>query len=386
MNSIKPIHTPPPPEEMGSRLARVRQEMEARELDAYVAASPDNVFYLTNFANFVHERPFILVVTRSGAPLFLAPKLEVPHVRTRAVGSIEIVTYPEFPARPGEGWVDHLRPLLSAGGRVGLESTCPLQVYEATPGTRVRTDVIEDVRLVKSDYELGRIAYGCALLSDAHALLLSGATPGKSLPQVNAELSGMMMQRVLGDLPSTNVLATRLTSAFQPPSVSHDPHNFTDVNMAMESGGPHVSVINCVINGYGAEIERTFFLEDVPEEARRPFQVMMEARSLAMELTVPGAVMGEIDRKVNAVFENAGYREYLLHRTGHGIGVTGHEGPFLADGDEREIEPGMVFTVEPGVYIPGVGGFRHSDTVVTTEGGNLSLTHGPVEIEELTLG
>ena len=201
-----------------------------------------------------------------------------------------------------------------------------------------------------------------------------------------ADLSGMMMPRILTDLPSTNVLATRLMSAFQPPSVSHDPHNFTDINMVMEAGGPHVSVINCVINGYGAEIERTFFLGHVPEEARRPFRVMMDARRLAMELTVPGAVMGDVDRRVNAVFENAGYGANLLHRTGHGIGVTGHEGPFLADGDEREIEPGMVFTIEPGVYLPGVGGFRHSDTVVTTEDGNLSLTRGPVELEELTLG
>lgn len=385
MNTIEPIHTPPTADEMASRLARVRQEMEAQGLDAYVAASPDNVFYLTNFANFVHERPFILVVTGSDAPRFLVPKLEVPHVRTRAVGSIDIATYPEFPARPGQGWEDHLRTLLEDEGRVGVESTCPLQVYEATPGTRVRTDVVEDVRLVKSAYELGRIAYGCALLDDAHGLLLSGAAPGRSLPEVNAELSGMMMRRILGDLPSTNVLATRLTSAFQPPSISHDPHNFTDVNVAMEVGGPHVSVINCVINGYGAEIERTFFLEHVPDEARRPFQVMMEARSLALELTVPGAVMGDVDRKVNAVFENAGYGAYLLHRTGHGIGVTGHEGPFLADGDEREIVPGMVFTIEPGVYIPGVGGFRHSDTVVTTEDGNLSLTHGPAELQELTL-
>ena len=274
MNTITPIHMPPTPDEMGSRLARVRREMEARELDAYVAASPDNVFYLTNFANFVHERPFILVVAGSGPPRFLVPRLEGPHVRTRAVGSIEIVTYPEFPAPGGETWEDHLRPLLSEGGRVGVESTCPLQVYEATPGTRVRTDVVEDVRLVKSRYELGRIAYGCNLLSDAHDRLLAGAAPGRSLPEVIADLSGMMMPRILTDLPSTNVLATRLMSAFQPPSVSHDPHNFTDINMVMEAGGPHVSVINCVINGYGAEIERTFFLGHVPEEARRPFRVI----------------------------------------------------------------------------------------------------------------
>jgi Xaa-Pro dipeptidase len=204
------------------------------------------------------------------------------------------------------------------------------------------------------------------------------------LPQVAAELSGWMMQIVLRDNPATNILATRFMSAFQPPSVSHDPHNFTNVNMSMEQGGPHVSVLNCVVNGYGAELERTFFLGEVPANARRPFEVLLEARRLAFELTVPGNVMGEVDRRVNEVFRKAGYGDYLLHRTGHGIGVTGHEAPFLAEGYEHVIEPGMFFTIEPGVYIPGIGGFRHSDTVMTTEHGNVALTDGPVTLDELT--
>ncbi|MEM1400680.1 MAG: M24 family metallopeptidase, partial [Pseudomonadota bacterium] len=155
--------------------------------------------------------------------------------------------------------------------------------------------------------------------------------------------------------------------------------------MKMEDAGPHVSVINCRLNGYGAEIERTFFLGSVPDAARKPFEVMMEARHLALELTKPGEIMGEVDAKVNAVFERAGYADKLLHRTSHSIGVTGHEAPFLAEGYGREIEPGMFYTIEPGVYLPGLGGFRHSDTVMTTDGGNAILTTGPETLEELTL-
>jgi Xaa-Pro dipeptidase len=381
----QPICAPPDPEEMQRRIARVRELMAEHSLDVYVAASPDNVFYLTNFANFVHERPFILVLARDGAPRFVVPRLEMPHVRSRAVGDVELVEYPEFPAPAGKGWDDHLRALIPANVRVGVESTCPLQVYEAIKATRVCADVIDDARLIKTPYEQGRIAYSCSLINEAHVRFLARAKVGKTLVQAATEVTAGLLPRILHDNPYTNMLATRLQAVFQPPSVSHDPHNFTNVHMTMVEGGPHVSIINATVNGYGSEIERSWFIGFVPDEAERPFEVMLEARALAFALTKPGEVMGEVDRRVNAVFWKAGYRENLLHRTGHGIGVTGHEAPFLADGHEHVIEPGMVFTIEPGVYIKGLGGFRHSDTLLTTASGNVSLTEGPTALEDVTL-
>jgi Xaa-Pro dipeptidase len=381
----KPIFSPPPPDEIRGRIERVRAMMDEQHLDYYVAFSPDNVLYLTNFANFVHERPFILVVPRSGSLRFLVPKLEIPHVRTRAIGDLDLVAYFEFPAPAGDTWADRFGSLFADGARVGVESICPLQVYEAIPGEPVCTDIIDEVRMIKSNYEIGRIVYACDIVSAAHNRLLTEARPGRTLPQVASELSGMMMARILQDYPSTNMYATQLTVLFQPGSVSHDPHNFTDVNMAMEEGGPHVSIINSVVNGYGAEVERTFFLGHVPKEAKEPFEVMMEARRLAFELTVPGSIMGEVDRRVKEVFKKAGYEGFLLHRTGHGMGVTGHEAPYLAEGYDWVIEPSMFFTIEPGIYLPGIGGFRHSDTVMTTEDGNRMLTDGPVELVDVTL-
>ncbi len=150
-------------------------------------------------------------------------------------------------------------------------------------------------------------------------------------------------------------------------------------------GGPHVTVIAGRANGYGAEVERTFFIGNVPEAAKRPFETMLGARALAFELCVPGAIMGEVDRKIAAFIRASGSGANVCHRTGHSFGVTGHEAPFLADGYEHEILPNMVFSIEPGIYLPGIGGFRFSDTVLVTGTGNIALTHAPESLNQLTL-
>ena len=111
---------------------------------------------------------------------------------------------------------------------------------------------------------------------------------------------------------------------------------------------------------------------------------MLEARRIAFERTVPGAIMGHIDQNVRDLWKH-GYLDALLHRTGHSFGVTGHEAPFLAVGYERVVEPGMLFSIEPGIYLPGIGGFRHSDTALVTEHGNVSLTTGRDDLEGLVL-
>ncbi|NIB38147.1 aminopeptidase P family protein [Pseudomaricurvus alkylphenolicus] len=383
--NIDPVFTFPEPEEMDLRLARVRAEMIKLGLDYYVAQCPDNVFYLTNFANYVHERPFIIIIPITGRLKFIVPKLEIPHVTARKVGEVDLVEYFEFPAPAGRTWADRFKDQFQPGGRVGVESICPLQVYEEVPGTTVRTDIVDDVRQVKTAFEISRIKYSSDLAVEGLGSLLANARPGRTLMDVSSSISGQMMLQALKDMPNTNMLCSKVAAVFQPPEISDDPHNFTDINVAMTEGGPHVCIINGTINGYGTEVERTFFLGHVPEVAKKPYEVMMEARAKAYELAVPGNVMHDVDEAVNNVLKKAGYEDNLLHRTGHSIGVTGHEAPFLAEGYHREIEPGMFFTIEPGIYLPGVGGFRHSDTVMTTDKGNVSMTPMADSLEEMTL-
>lgn len=371
--------------EIAARITRLRAEMARLDLNAYVTSTPDNTYYLTNFANYVHERPFVLVITRTGAPRFVAPQLEIPHIRHRSVGEMELIPYREFPAPASQGWDDALKDALGDAARIGVESITPLQLIDALGGNHVRADLIDDLRMVKSPYELARIAYVCDRLTDVHNDMLSGTKPGQTMAASNAQHIGTLMKRILADNPAINMTATKAHAIFQAAEVTHDPHNFTDLALKTAEGGPMITLVNGVIDGYGGEVERTFFIGHAPEACKRPFDVMLEARQAALDATRPGALMSDVDRAANDVFTRAGYAENLLHRAGHGIGVTGHEAPFFAEGYDREILPGMVFTMEPGVYIEHVGGFRHSDTLAIDESGMTMLTSGPITLEELVL-
>ena len=151
--------------------------------------------------------------------------------------------------------------------------------------------------------------------SDAHASVMAAVKPGDTMATLAGAASSAMRARTLADMPNANLLASRFGAAIQPPMLSDDPHNFTDVFAVMEEGGPHVSVINSVVNGYGAEIERTFFLNTVPDAAHEPFEVMMEARRTAFDLTVPGASMAGVDQAVREVFARHGCLDRVVHRT-----------------------------------------------------------------------
>jgi Xaa-Pro dipeptidase len=374
---------------MTRRVQRVQARMQAEELDFYVASCPDNVYYLTHFAYVVQERPFVLVIPAEGVPSFVVPKLELPHSQARIVGQIDRAPYYEFPAPPGQGYENSIKALIPSSARVGFESVGQLQIWQATPGDKQVIDIVEEVRFVKSDYEIGRLTWAGALISQGHQMILEMAAVGVTVLDVHKEVSGWLGQQIFAAMPQANPVDCTPAAIFQGPDICHNPHNFTDLSsMVMQPGGPHVSLITGQYNGCGVEVERTFFLGSVPEYARKPFAVQLEARARAFELCRPGNSMHDVDAAVRKVIFDAGYSEdNILHRTGHSFGMTGHEAPFLAEGYDRIIEPGMLFSIEPGIYLePGRGGYRFSDTVLVTESGNVSLTNAPETLDELTLG
>jgi Xaa-Pro dipeptidase len=215
--------------------------------------------------------------------------------------------------------------------------------------------------------------------------LLELCRPGVPEAMIYGTVTQFMMGLVFRDIPNANIMVTHAKAAVWPPSISHDPHRIPSLGMPMEVGGPHVSIVTAQVDGYGVELERTFFLGHVPDGARAPFAAMMEARATAYAMARPGAILSEIDRAVRAVIERHGYGDCILHRTGHGFGITGHEGPYVALGDDRALAEGMLISIEPGIYLPGRGGFRHSDTVLITAEGNVRLTQAPEQLEELTI-
>ncbi|HPV98795.1 MAG TPA: Xaa-Pro peptidase family protein [Spirochaetota bacterium] len=381
----KPICTPPEKEELAGRLAKVRALMESKKLDCYVSFDPVNIYYLTNFANNVHERPFILIVKPTGIPVMLCPLLELSHVKTRARCELEYVTYYEVPSPKGQNWYDLYKKLIDKKARVGIESALPVGIAKETPGTHVVDDIIDEVRLVKTEYEIARTIHACSVVDLGHEKLLEVTRPGVVEVLIYGEVVGAMMGKTLMEIPTANLIVSKFVGAVWPPALSHDPHIVPQPVTAMEEGGPHVSIVAAQIDGYGVEVERTLFLGMVPEGARKPFDIMIKSRAAAYAMLKPGAILEDIDRAARKVIIDAGYEKYILHRTGHGFGITGHEAPYVALGDTRRLEPGMIISIEPGIYIPGEGGYRHSDTVLITETGYERLTRTPDTLEAMTV-
>jgi Xaa-Pro dipeptidase len=382
---LAPIAEAPSEGELASRLQKVQTRMQEQGLDSYVSFDPVNIYYLTHFANNVHERPFLLLIPKRGTPTMVAPLLETSHVKARARCELDCATYYEFPAPRGENWYDVYGALIESGARVGIESAMPAGIRERTPGETVVTDIIDEVRIVKSAYEIGRNVHACQIVEIGHEKILETCRPGVIEGAIYAASSQAMLIRILADIPEANIIVSRAVGAVWPPSLSHDPHIVPTFGTAMEEGGPHVSIAFAQVDGYGVELERTFFLGRVPERAKAPFEAMFQARALTYELARPGANLSEIDAAVRKLIIARGYGDRILHRSGHGFGITGHEAPYVAEGYDRELEAGMLISIEPGIYIPGLGGFRHSDTVLVTDEGCMSLTRAPETLEELTI-
>jgi len=137
--------------------------------------------------------------------------------------------------------------------------------------------------------------------------------------------------------------------------------------------------------GYNSELERTMIIGPATKEQQRMFDHMVTLQDIAFESIKPGLPCAEVDKAVRAYYEKHDLMQYWKHHVGHAIGLRYHEAPFLDIGDETIMQPGMVFTVEPGLYHPQLGGFRHSDTVAVTEEGIEILTYYPRDLQSLTL-
>jgi Xaa-Pro aminopeptidase len=181
-----------------------------------------------------------------------------------------------------------------------------------------------------------------------------------------------------------DLLQTEFLIATWPAPFSAKPHGVPPVDGKLKDG-PLAAMSYLWVNGYAAECERTFCLAPPTEQHQQMFAAMEEARKRAFAKICPGVKAADVDKAAMDYLKEVGYGEYLLHRTGHGIGQGNHEGPWVAEGSDHILGENMVISVEPGIYIPDIGGVRHSDTVLVTKEGYECLTHYPTDPQSLTI-
>jgi Xaa-Pro dipeptidase len=366
------------------RLSKLQAGLRERGLDAFLVSSRENLFYLFGVVCQPLERPLLAVVRPEGSARFLAPLLEVEHVR-QTVSSEGVEWYPEYPAPPGRGWADRLREMLNDVARIGIEYSLRAEISEQLTGFDLSgARLIEQLRAVKSPAEIERIraAAGCAKFGVER--LLASSYYGSCVAEGFAESRGVM-KRVIRDSHQFNPLLSKVLMGTWAAPRSAQPHSVPRLDDRLLDG-PHVALVLTTVDGYAAECERTYFTATPSGELRRAFAAMRQARRIALDMVRPGVCCGEIDAATREFLDREGYADRQLHRTGHGLGIDYHaEAPWLAVGSDEVLRSGMVISIEPGIYLPRVGGFRHSDTVLVADDVPELLTDHPAGLEQLVV-
>ncbi len=238
---------------------------------------------------------------------------------------------------------------------------------------------------MKSEWELGRIAYSAQLADLGIQTLLENSSVGATELTLYSAARNAVAFKIVQDIPHANFQVTDVVAGVWIGRMSAMPHSTPSVNDAVRAGEPNVAMVSLQADGYSAECERTFFVASVDKKAKEYFKTMMEAREMALSMIRPGAVCSEIDRNVLNFLKEKGHAEHILHRTGHGFGIGSHEPPWIAEGNDSVLQANEVVSVEPGIYISGYGGFRHSDTVWVSERGPVSMTKFATSLDELLI-
>ncbi|MGK5733855.1 aminopeptidase P family protein [Streptomyces sp. URMC 124] len=331
-----------------------------------VTPGPD-LDWLTGYRPSVTERLTALLIAPGARPRLLVPALERPDAeRAPAAASLSVTGWSD-----GQDPYAALAPLLDAKGRYGVSDNAwalhVLALQRVCPGVSYGafTEVMPMLRAVKDAYEVERLAAAGAAADAAYEQVVGLRFAGRSEREVAADLA-----RLLREHGHSRVDFTIVGSG---PNGANPHHDAGD--RVIEVGDMVVMDFGGLKDGYGSDTTRTVHVGEPTAEERKVHDVVREAQQAAFEAVRPGVACQEIDRVARQVIRSAGYGEYFIHRTGHGIGVTTHEPPYMVEGEHLPLVPGMCFSIEPGIYLPGRFGVRIEDIVVCTGSGGRRLNN-----------
>jgi len=385
--------------EVERRVMAIASEMGRRGLDALYLVSVANIAYTTNFFHIPTERPIAALILSSGEKILFVPRLEYEHALKYSYAD-EVLSYDEYPdeRHPMLIIADHMRRLGLEGKRIGFDVDGYGHIF-GYRGPRLsevlkasysyERDLVENMRLVKSEEELRLLRESAKWASLAHRLLQEYTRPGLYEDEISMRASmeaTLAMARAIREIyrPAGWSAGARAGFRGQVGKHSYYPHSLT-IHAIIKKGDVLVTGATALVSGYGAELERTMIVGEPTKEQEKFFKLMMEARRIALESIKAGVRCSDVDRNVRRFFKERDLIRYWRHHTGHGIGLEYHEAPFFDIGDNRVLEEGVVMTVEPGIYVENLGGFRHSDTVVVTKDGFEFITNYPDELEDLII-
>jgi Xaa-Pro dipeptidase len=356
-------------------IQRIQQLIESaakRGVDCVAVMPGANMLYLTSLPFHLMERATVAFFPVIGKPAFVLPALEA----TKPASGPVAIDWQLFPwsdeEGPKEAFAAASQSRALSGKTLAVEELVmrvrELRLIEASaPGVHFADagPLIAGLRMRKDEAEIAKMKQAVAITEAALAATLEGVSVGMTEREIANALLLEMLRRGAENLPFEPIVLTGPRSAL--------PHGAPG-DRRLESGDLLLFDFGVSVGGYASDITRTFAVSSVDDELQHVYDVVKRANEAGRKAARPGIEIQEVDRAARKVIVDAGYGQYFTHRTGHGLGLEGHEPPFACEGDTTILEPGMTFTVEPGVYLPGKGGVRVEDDVVITQDGCESLT------------
>jgi Xaa-Pro aminopeptidase len=329
-----------------------------------VAPGPDLV-YLTGYAAHPLERLTLLAVPADAVPFLVVPRLERPAAEA-AVSGLTVVDFGETDD-PYTGTADLLRRAGVEPGPVAVDNRMwaekSLRLAAALPGfgQGLAGPLIAEMRIRKDAAEVSALRAAAAAIDQVHRAMGDWLKPGRTEAEVAADIADAMVQ-----VGHRSVDFTIVGSG--PNGAS--PHHESSHRMVQAGDPVVVDIGGTMRSGYCSDCTRTYVAGgEPPEDFLRYYDVLLRAQLASCQHARPGVTCASVDAAAREVITEGGYGRYFIHRTGHGIGLSGHEDPYIVEGNEALLEPGMAFSIEPGIYLPGRHGARIEDIVVTTDDG-----------------
>ncbi|HKC74468.1 MAG TPA: Xaa-Pro peptidase family protein [Chloroflexota bacterium] len=341
------------------RMARAQEAMGAQGLDWLLVAASADLTYLTGLRMQQGDRLTALLLPATGAGTLLVPALEAAALDQSALPA-PLLTWPDG-TDPLALIVERLSGAPMVGVSESLWARDLLPLLERLAGTRVTTatPVLRPLRLIKDEAEINLLRRAAQAADRVFERITSVGLEGRTEIEVAGRLNDLLVDEG-HDAPAFTIVASGPHGA----SPHHEPGH-----RSIARGDLVVLDFGGTIDGYYSDITRTLAVGEPGPEVRAAYEAVRAAQEIGVQAVRPGATTGAVDRATRNSLEQAGYGPYFVHRTGHGLGLEVHEPPYLVSGDETVLQPGMVFSVEPGVYLPGRFGVRIEDIVVVTPDG-----------------
>ncbi|MBA2873802.1 M24 family metallopeptidase [Thermaerobacillus caldiproteolyticus] len=361
---------------MNQRLQSFSQWLQEQNISFALITSTPNVFYLSGFYSDPHERLLALLVFPNSEPMLVCPQMEVSQAK-RAGWQYDTLGYSDTD-NPWELIYKNINARQVVPEQIAIEkSHLSLERYEQLHTYfPVRSflnaeEKLRELRMIKDEKEIVILRQAAELADFGVDIGIKALAEGKTELDIIATIEYELKKKGVREMSFATMVLTGQKTA--------DPHGVPGL-ATVQHGDFVLFDLGVVLDGYCSDITRTVVVGKATDEQKTIYETVLKAQLAAIHASRPGTEIGSIDKEARAIIEQAGYGAYFTHRVGHGLGIEVHEYPSMNATNTMPLQRGMVFTIEPGIYVPSIGGVRIEDDVFITDDGVETLTSYPKEL------